>query len=547
MGASMKCIKSAIVLTVVMLIAVACQIPQNTVLLEPGASSDPDYDASLTSTIGTAVEAGTELERAFVATAASTSSISASFANGSTGIMPGIPVVFTFPASINASTVNSSTVKMYETNLGQANTHTVAVRLVVQGSRLVVIPQMKLQILADCVVTIQNVAAGGVAYTHSLSWKTADLDYGLYFYGANGVCERYEPGYDNAFFNPSKPTLVYAHGWQPNVAGITDVFGRKGAGYEMFYWEENNFDGQKQYNGLKKWTNTGWLNKGWNTAIAYWTQFADEPMMDGGNAMGVPAAEAKIWSFSGPQASRYSTVDANGNRIYKTFSKTVVFDGQTKTVASAGEILGLYVAKAFANSASGLRFAGHSLGNQMTTVLALAASNAGARVDRIALLDPAWTSYEKSYLPNDGYGKWTGERVRNFIFTMKQRNPNLAVEIYHTTGLNLQLVGVVVDRNEPLTSVVCDVDLAPWYFGATNLSGKHVSARHTYMWSMESNPPPECTISWWTRSKTGKDGPSASTPDWRIREMMKLPYHWTQFEGRYTPDPSDDWFERKSK
>lgn len=529
-------------------IMAGCQVPANTNELEPGASADPQYDASLTSDIEPVVEEA-ELRGATVPTATPSQAISANIDQNSTGIVPGIPIVFTFPEPINASTVSTTTVTMYETNVRQANTHVVPLRYEVQGNKLVVFPQTKLQILADCKIVLKNIQAGGVTYNHSLTWKTADLDYGLYFYGANGACERYEPGYANAFFNPSRPTLVYAHGWQPDTAGSPDAYGRQGAGYEMFYWEENNFDGQSRYNGLKKWTNTGWLNKGWNTAIVYWTQFADEPLLNGGNAMGVPAAEAKIWSFNGPQGARYATLDGNGNRIYKTFSKTVVFNGQIKSVNSAGELLALYVVSAFANSQSRLRFAGHSLGNQMTTVLAFAVHNAGAgtRIDRIALLDPAWTGYEKSYLPADGYGKWTGERVRNYIFRMKQTNPNLAVEIYHTTGINLQIAGVVMDDNRPLTSVVCDVDLAPWYYSATNLSGKHISARHTYMWTMDSNPPPECTISWWSRSKTGKDGPSASTPDWRIREMMTLPYRWTQVEGRYTPDPSDDWFERKSK
>ena len=36
-----------------------------------------------------------------------------------------------------------------------------------------------------------------------------------------------------------------------------------------------------------------------------------------------------------------------------------------------------------------------------------------------------------------------------------------------------------------------------------------------------------------------------NTPSTRVKEMMGNTYYWTQVEGRNTPNPNDDWYERK--
>ncbi|HNO25219.1 MAG TPA: hypothetical protein PKK94_19730, partial [Leptospiraceae bacterium] len=85
------------------------------------------------------------------------------------------------------------------------------------------------------------------------------------------------------------------------------------------------------------------------------------------------------------------------------------------------------------------------------------------------------------------------------------------------------------------------------YYSADQLGPKHVSIRHHYFWSMESEAPVECTVFLSIRKKSGNIAGSASTPDARIREMMLSGYYYSQVEGRYTADPSDDWFEKKIK
>ncbi len=201
------------------------------------------------------------------------------------------------------------------------------------------------------------------------------------------------------------------------------------------------------------------------------------------------------------------------------------------------------------NTSGNIRLVGHSLGNQLATNLAYMCHLNNISIERLALLDPAWTAYEKAYLgDNDGNERsdWTGERCREMIFHLMNESENsIAVEIYHTTGMNLGIP--IVDDNAPLTDAACDVNMAPWYYNLLQIQKKHVSIRHSYFWSFESDPPLEYEHTGWDRIPTGKVGPSANTPTGRILEMMGEKYEWTQIDGKYSPDPSDDLFEVKPK
>jgi len=471
--------------------------------------------------------------------------ISGNITNGAQDVEVNLPVDLSFSKVIDGSSINGTTVVLKEIKYNR----TVPVRFIYKYDRFIVIPGMKLQQNLEYKLAVNGIKdITGQLLSFEVNYKNRDLDYGLYFFGKNGACEKYFPGVQNAFYNDSKPTMIYSHGWQPDAVTQSDYYGRTSYGYEQFFWAEDDFKGQTKYNGLRQFTNHSWIDKGWNTGFVYWQQFADEPALAQGNVGGVHDAEAKIWSFQGYKGSRYRVVDSNGNAFYKNWDCRLNFNGSVVTVDSVSKLLSLYVNDALKNNVSGnIRLVGHSLGNQVVNNLMKYAFDAGITVSRIALLDPAWTSGEKNYLPNDGYGKWVGERCRNYIFESKNINSNLAVEIYHTTGMNIGIAGLAVDTNDALTTAAADFNAAPWYYSSTQLDGKHTSIRNSYIWSFEFQPPAEVTISWWKRSITGKMGPSASTPDWRMREMMGPKYEWTQVEGRYTPSPSDDQWERKTK
>lgn len=353
---------------------------------------------------------------------------------------------------------------------------------------------------------------------------TDRLDYGIYWLGYNNDMQKYIPGQYNPYYDAAKPVVIYIHGWQ------------KGSSKNNYH-KENLF-----FTEAGVWTHNNWLDKGWNVGIFYWSQWADEDE--------VKDAEAKIWSRTGPKGFRYRLIDG-------TYRTTLNPSG---TAACAELAYQAFVSALSTNTSGNIRLVGHSLGNQMVTRLAeLVYTNCVSgninenryRLNRIALLDPAWTKDGKSYLGDsngDGKNDWVGERCRWAIFKMLDRwTPvnRFSVEIYNTTALD-QALGVAMDNNEPLRQRVAGtISVRPWYYSAIQLAEKHNAIPRHYFWSMDFEPPVECTISWGSRIPTGKMGPSAATPTWRIKEMMGNTYKWDQVEGRYTHSPDDDWFERK--
>ncbi|HMZ58143.1 MAG TPA: hypothetical protein PL048_05180 [Leptospiraceae bacterium] len=485
--------------------------------------------------------------------------IQSNILDGDTDVEVNLPVTVTLLSGY--SSAGSSIQNSYIADSSGKKLYT---RLTVSVNKITLIPQIRLQPGKSYTAVIGGVLSpeGKNFGNIKIHYKNTDLDYGLYWYGKNGVCEKYFPGVPNSFYNPSAKTVVFSHGWQNNSVGGTDAYGRSGFRYEMFYWSENNFKGSPELNGIQKFTNHSWIDKGWNTGITYWNQFADDDLF---------GAEGKIWNLTaGPQGSRYRTMDSSGTVIYKNWDRKVKINGLDKEVNSVGEMLSLFVVDALKSNTSGnIRLVGHSLGNQVITNIADYVNKAGIKINRIALLDPAWTDGAKSYLPKVtqedmniqlnhngakaldagslGTNFWLVEYSRKILYTIMNRHwsTGIAVERYNSTPLNLYLP--VMDENDRLSKQIAVMDVKPWYYSADQLGPKHISIRHHYFWSMESEAPAECTVFLSIRKKTGNIAGSASTPDARIHEMMTTGYYYSQVEGRYTADPSDDWFEKKIK
>ena len=230
------------------------------------------------------------------------------------------------------------------------------------------------------------------------------LDYGLYWFDANNNSTKGFNEVNNtainvssSYYDSSKPTMIYFHGWQ--LGSSEDNFRREG-----FYFEDGDVN-----------TVQFWKNKGWNVAIFYWNQFADE--------VEVKDAEAKIWSVNGPRNMRYR--QSNGNYSTLQSPSTDVANLAANQIKIALNL----------NTSNNVRFAGHSLGAQLASRTAMIISNdvnkgdisTGLKVDRLELLDPFWSAGGKSYLNNS----WTGENSRGHINTMINRD-NLAVTWYNS-------------------------------------------------------------------------------------------------------------------
>jgi uncharacterized protein YjdB len=339
------------------------------------------------------------------------------------------------------------------------------------------------------------------------------LDYGIYWFGLGNVAQKAEPGVANPYFNPGKPTVIYIHGWQNGSS-------QRGS-RETFNYKQNDATYGVDVNMAD-----AWINAGWNIGIFYWNQFADEGE--------VKDAEAKIWSAAGPQGMRWRKAD-----------------GSYSTVGAPGTSAADLFVAAYRSAMSGytgsnVRLGGHSLGSQMvinggkqiSDLVDAGALPANLRPKRIALLDPFWSKDAKSYLGN----KWTGEVSRDYVTALKTKG--VVFEQYKSSGITDVGVG---DANAAMERLTAFSSTAPWYVPSWDLGGKHIAAYNEYFYSFASAPPIECTISWGVRTKTGYVAASAATSDARIAEMMRADRYWVQVEGRYTQNPNDDWYERKSR
>ena len=350
------------------------------------------------------------------------------------------------------------------------------------------------------------------------------LDYGLHWVRVESGAESQVKALDDNgniipsivnYYDDSRPTVIYFHGWQSGSS--EDGYDR-----EDFTFADNG-------NSL---SHLAWKQRGWNVGIYYWNQFADEGE--------VKDAEAKIWSANGPQGMRYRLDDGD----YSTLQSPN---------KSVGEMAFEHITTALANNNESLRFAGHSLGNQLAVFVAEQINdgiNAGTlsenvMPERIALLDPFWSQDGKSYLGDkngDGSNDWVGERTHLAIADMIS-DRDVAVEWYKTSAIFDVWIG---DQNSALEDIVAVTNVRFWYLSSIDITGKHVNARHWYFQSMADEEPEEVEINWLgNREQTGWDAASARTSDDRIRVMMAVGYEWDQVEGRYTADTSDDQFEVK--
>lgn len=486
--------------------------------------------------------------------------INANIKNGDSNVEVNLPLEVTLLNGLSAN--NTGINNSYFLTLEGSVLYS---RVVIDGNKITLIPQIRLQPnrkYMAIVGGIQN-AKGESLGNLKINFKSRDLDYGLYWYGKFGVCEKYFPNLKNAFYNPVSATVIFSHGLQTNSVSNDDPYGRKGFSFQMYYYLEDNFGGAKDLNGLRKFTNHNWIDKGWNTGIVFWNQFADDALH---------AAEAKIWNLvDGPNGSSYKTMDEVGTVYSNIWDRNLQFKGQTVQVQSVGELLSLYVIDALKQNTSGnIRMTGHSLGNQMITNISGRVNASGIKINRIALLDPAWTDGTKSYLPkvtdkdmqvvlnhNGAKALDLGIVGRNFYVTEYARvilfrilndqwKNGIVIERYNSTILDLYLQPFM-NPNQPLNQQIAVMDMKPWYYSATQLKEKHNSVRQHYFWSMESSSPIECVIQFFNRIKTGDIALSASTSDSKVREMMLGGKYWSQVEGRYTADPSDDWYEVKQK
>jgi len=348
-------------------------------------------------------------------------------------------------------------------------------------------------------------------------------NYGIYWFGKDDANQLAIPDEPNPYYDPTRPTIFFVHGWQPDQAYT----------HRTMLWEfEDEASGEMVNVDLA----APWIDAGWNLGIFDWGPFADEPF--------VFDAEAKIWTTEGGQGVRWR--DIAGDYL-----------APLEPGVSAGELFYQSYTQALADfSGPDLRLAGHSLGNQMAVQLLQQLAHAIELGDiepslmpqRLALLDPYWSPVEQDYLD----GETTGSRVKN-ILEQDILPQGIPIEWYRSSSLTDGRL--ISDANEELQERVAFTELRPRYCSQTDQVCKHMAAWQSYFLSFGSPPPLECERpdSESDCLPTGRVAASAGTPNARLTEMMAEPYHWLQVPGptgnesTLTRDPGDDWFERQPR
>ena len=369
---------------------------------------------------------------------------------------------------------------------------------------------LALILLAGCVVTTPEVPATGP-------------NYGIYWFGKDDANQLAVPNEPNPYYDPTHPTIVFAHGWKPD----------QGYTHRTMLWQ---FEDQDSGDMVTLDLAASWIDAGWNVGVFDWGAFADEPF--------VFDAEAKIWTTKGGAGMRWR--DEAGN-----------YHEQRGPVVSAGELFYESYVQALADfSGAELRLAGHSLGNQMTASLLQQLTEAITNGDipdalmpqRLGLLDPYWSPLEQDFLAGDT----TGGRVRE-ILEQDVLPQGILIEWYRSSSLTDGKL--ISDANEELQTEVVFTELRPRYCGQADQVCKHDAAWQSYFLSFGSPPPPECERSDPGNNciATGRVTASASTSNERLSEMMAEPHHWLHVPGpaasdsTLTPQTDDDWFERLTR
>lgn len=334
----------------------------------------------------------------------------------------------------------------------------------------------------------------------------SELDYGLYWFGLNDACTRAVPGATNAFYDQTKPTLIFVHGWS--------------RGFTQDRFRETFNVARLDAGGPDLNLADIWIAKGWNVGILYWNQFADEGE--------VKNAESKIWSVDAKKGMRWR--DSAGAYHPDPFGQTVT-----------DLLLNNYLENLWGFRGTQLRFAGHSLGSQVVVTVAkglLDGMRAGVVPaslvpDRIALLDAFSSNRRKPYLD----GRWVGEVMR--AYTRELQEGGVVFESYRsspTTGTPF-----AGDANQALHNMTAFAEMRNGYFGLFAFRPKHLAAPWRYFWSFAYPPPPI--------AGTGDVAPSASTSNVRIRQLQRSERQGAvnQIGGQDTKDPRDDVYRYRSR
>lgn len=322
-------------------------------------------------------------------------------------------------------------------------------------------------------------------------------DMGIYWYNTNvsnttpqeslvAACRTDDPANKAAclanlqkagYFDPSKPTIIFIHGWQPSATANKQRFDL------CYQYPISQSSMSPVYNTLQHW-------QGWNVGVFYWTQFADES--------NVLDAEAKIYSTQGEQGMRWSYLDAKDQLQYCDSASLhcampLTASGQVATVL---EMLETAYEQALPNAlayhGSELRIAGQSLGTQLAVQLThyIMTDSSLPQPTRLSLMDPYFSPNEIESRNEHFPASIAGYNTIMLDLIESQAHHQFPVDVYRTSRLSYSPSG---NPGTAFMNEVAYMSLSPQYFyqGEPYLKKEgllHISSIYLYFESKKEAP-----------------------------------------------------------
>lgn len=449
--------------------------------------------------------------------------------NNATAVPLEANITVGFNQDINPSTLTTGTFKVIRSDNNEVLEGTVSyasrVATFTPARRFVFVSntgQKKLGLKQDTTYKVVMSAAHIMSTTgqaqgsgdYSFTFKTVDIDFGFYFLGPNGEYEKAIPYRTNTWFDKSRPTVVHFHGWQNN--STADDFGHE----NPFFFNSAKIT-QSNNIGL-------WRDKGFNVCIVYWSQFADEGE--------VKDAQAKLWMADSDRKDMRYRVRGGS---YKEYDKS-----RNVTQLLYEQYLGIFNGYTGGN----IRFLGHSLGNQLATLMAYTIStniNSGTisgyyMPKRLVLLDPFWgKGAEKS-----SFNKYPGEVCVTYMTEMLKRN-NIALEEYRTCG---QIGSTVGDSCLNMRKLAAYYRIVPGFLSGTDYAGQHSYAYNWYVMSLAKLVYADKGPGLSGIGAAASDDQVKATQNWDFvkQAIRSTLYKYNNNAGKNTSTPTDDSFSQAS-
>jgi hypothetical protein len=285
------------------------------------------------------------------------------------------------------------------------------------------------------------------------------------------------------YFDPSKPTLFFIHGWQPGTV-------EKKVRFDLCYqYKKTSKTYSDVYNILQY-----WKNHGWNVGIFYWNQFADEYY--------IPTIESKLYKQANNEEPRWRYINAAGKVNYcsSSSSKTCMAlpRDQNGQASSVNELAYIAYLNAFPQGYhQKVKVVGFSLGTQIAIQLTdlLLHNQDAVQPSQLVLLDPFFSIRRASGVPENIY-EINEHTLLDIVNTSEKLDHGklFPISMYRGSGLSA-LAYLAFIKNPAINRYIAYTRFYPHYLADSGLAlpkGQHLATAYLYLQSINVQPIIQC-------------------------------------------------------